>query len=235
MKCNDKLMLALAATGLVVLSFADAYATEYSAQPIAGNVIDAATGAPVEGAIVVANWIVEDPLVGQVQGSLELKEALTDRNGDFRLEGWGPTPVLDVEWPAGARIPPGQPHIRIFKPGYKLLLLREFTTTEYLDDPQWKGASLRDSYWNGKMVKLERFDGSLAAYAERTQYVLTGVGYYKCKWKKVPRSLTTLIREGEHLRQLGIHNYLPTLGELEKDALSWKCGSAKDFLSEYLK
>jgi hypothetical protein len=77
-------------------------ATPDARAAIGGRVIDAATGAPIEGAVVSATWWVELPpnpaaivlglVVGGHRGSDQrvayVSEALTDREGRFSIPAW---------------------------------------------------------------------------------------------------------------------------------------------------
>ncbi len=55
---------------------------------ITGKVIDAATGKPIEGAIVVAQWTKKRGWLGEQQRELhKIIETLTDKEGKFSLSG----------------------------------------------------------------------------------------------------------------------------------------------------
>ena len=65
----------------------------YSALPIAGKVVDADTGEPLEGAIVIAVWQLERGfgLEGTIPSSfMNVSEVVTDEDGNYFIEGWGP-------------------------------------------------------------------------------------------------------------------------------------------------
>src|SRR6266851_3303328 len=79
---------------------------------ISGRVIDAATGAPIEGAVVIATWWTELPpspaalalgLAIGGHGTVErrtvyVSEALTDRDGSFKIPSWS----IAEQWRPGS-------------------------------------------------------------------------------------------------------------------------------------
>jgi hypothetical protein len=90
--------LAVILVGFAVLAAppeARADPAAYSGAPIRGQVMDDATGKPLEGAIVVAQWeLVREVIPGLVNESygdvLNIAEAVTDRDGRYEIPGWGP-------------------------------------------------------------------------------------------------------------------------------------------------
>jgi hypothetical protein len=87
-----------------------------------GKVIDAGTQEPIEGAVVVAHWYeATQTLIGDESTRLrEIKETLTDRNGDWLIVGeegepHNPHPYLGRLYPIYYT---RQPEFIIFKPGY---------------------------------------------------------------------------------------------------------------------
>lgn len=88
----------------------------YHDWPHKGEVVDAETNAPIEGAVVVAVWHIErygiyGGLGGPVARFLNAKETTTDKNGEFVTPlmfgfHWWPFSTLD------------EPNVTVFKPGY---------------------------------------------------------------------------------------------------------------------
>jgi hypothetical protein len=69
------------------------------------TVVDAETGMPIEGAVVLVEWTITKGLPGLTNTeSYEVKEALTDKEGKVRISG-----VLN---------PFAKPHVTIYKKGY---------------------------------------------------------------------------------------------------------------------
>lgn len=60
------------------------------AAPVVGVVVDAATRAPVGGAVVVAVWSLTGGLEAAPRGIVVVRETATDARGAFRVAGWGP-------------------------------------------------------------------------------------------------------------------------------------------------
>jgi len=77
---------------LGVVAFALTGCNRYSAESIEGWIIDADTKKPIEGVIVVANWqLHKSTMGGRIPAAhLNIMEILTDKNGLFYFEGWGP-------------------------------------------------------------------------------------------------------------------------------------------------
>jgi len=229
---------ALSQTAFIVLVSTSAHATDYSAKAINARVVDAGTAMPLEGVHVVVEWSLVDGSGGKT-GSLELREAVTDQNGRFQVDAWGPRTVSEDYLPGnrpGTRIPPEDPHFTLFKSGYQVLALGETASTEYLSDPTWKGASIRGSYWDGRTIELRMFRGDAREYANQAQVALVGIDYQRnCNWKNIPMMLVALIKDGDRLTELGVQNYVSPLDKLERAADRWKCGPVSSFLEGYSK
>lgn len=77
---------------------------------IGGRVVDAATGAPIEGAAVIATWWTEREAERR---TVYVSEILTDRDGRFAIPGWSSA----NQWQPGP-LTPYSPLIRFFARGY---------------------------------------------------------------------------------------------------------------------
>jgi hypothetical protein len=74
---------------LVLATFTCAYGIRYDG-PYSGRVIDADTGAPVEGVIVLGVWNTEQTTPGGAVHSFhDARETVTDKNGEFEIPGMG--------------------------------------------------------------------------------------------------------------------------------------------------
>ncbi len=64
----------------------------YSAPPLQGQVVDAETGEPLAGVLVLATWItrIEGLGNGNANRLVEIQETKTGRDGRYSLEGGGP-------------------------------------------------------------------------------------------------------------------------------------------------
>jgi hypothetical protein len=80
----------LLAAALLVLSYPFAQSF-FRSDRVSATVVDAGSGVPVEGALVVAVWEIEK---GRIHGHdsyvLHKAEATTDATGRFQLDAWGP-------------------------------------------------------------------------------------------------------------------------------------------------
>ena len=66
-----------------------AYSIRYDG-PYEGRVVDVETGKPIEGVVVLGVWYKETPTVaGAVSSYYDAKEAITDKNGEFQIQGLG--------------------------------------------------------------------------------------------------------------------------------------------------
>jgi hypothetical protein len=58
--------------------------------PYEGRVVDAETGSPIEGVVVLGVWYKEEPTVaGAVSSFYDSREILTDKDGNFNIHGKG--------------------------------------------------------------------------------------------------------------------------------------------------
>ena len=158
----------------------------YWAESIHGRVVDADSGAPVEGAVVVADWKLYGGGMGHGghRDSLFVEETVTDSNGEFRFGKWGPklrplSGELDTA-----------PWLVVFKAGYE----HRFLPNEY--DSKW---FVRRSDWDGRAIELRRFAGT--AYQR--------VHILRLAWRlseNQPNMLTEILRE-----KSDYYNYAPAM------------------------
>jgi len=158
-----------------------ACARTYSARPITATVIDTDTQEPLEGVNVVADWVLYDP-AWRGTGELEIIEAVTDEQGQFHIPGWGPKAVPS-HLPYGTRLGNDDPALQFFKGGYRIRVLVNSRQPERLRPEN--DIPVRYSDWDGKVIKLEKFKGTLEDYGkyihDPMQYMGSGI---PCPWKK---------------------------------------------------
>jgi len=215
--------------GAVLLwSSLSSHAFVYSAEPIEGWAADAETGKPIEGVIVVAHWQLEGGFEGgSPVNELKILEAVTDQNGRYSLPAWGPRFALS------GRLGSKSPEILMFKQGYKFQLL---------NNDWYQDRDTSKSDWDKKTVKLERFYGTLAQYAEvlaslSSSLWVAGVdvgdrsGSY-CGWKSFPRMLRALDRLEAELRTAGVAQgtVVSSLKANSKYLANKGCGSVSEIL-----
>jgi len=148
----------------------------YSQDAIEARVVDLETRESLEGVGVLATWEMWDT-IGTSTKLLRYADAVTDKDGRFRVEKWGPLPrnpryILRQQ----------DPHLWFVQPGYlalhlnnaplthkeKEMELHEITlsgrireqedryrSSEY-DPWGYSSASQRECYWSGKTIGLER-------------------------------------------------------------------------------
>ncbi len=197
----------------------------YTAEPIAARIVDADTGAPVEGVNVVAAWQAKGGLEGgNIMGYVMVMEDVTNAKGEFSFPGWGPK-----KWRNGA-IRDGAPLLILLKPGYEVSFVWEHKYgVEFA--PSHLSASM-----NGKAISLKRHEGSLDLYDQylsglRT-FVSTLLRKGACEWKSMPRALATIDQLHRSLEAAKVFAGLPSLDAMESLA-DKSCGSLKTFVLEH--
>jgi len=202
----------------------------YSAAPMQATVVDADTKQPIEGAVIVAHWVLEDTVAARTHGDMELTEAVTDASGRFSLPGWGPKATPPYPYPV--RLSQLDPEIIILKPGYTPRHLMNNEHPDLVNRPQDLGPETRSSQWHNRVIELAKADDPPKSYALTLGGVLNGVDYSNCKWKRIPRMVVTLTTERDRLKKLGISTFVtPTVEDLEYGKAP--CGSVKDFFRDY--
>lgn len=201
----------------------------YSAEPIEAKVIDAETKQPLEGVIVTANWELRggpSPGGSTAVGQLMVMETVTDKNGRFHFPAWGPKlrpPLTELH--------NHDPQLLLFKSGYRYAELAN--EPRYMYQPETILEPVRRSDWNGKMIEMKPFRGSLEEWARHLGFLMTSLRFVEenCNWKKTPRIILALDPEKERLRKSGIIrtfysvSYLPTNEKV--------CGSPQEFFRSY--
>lgn len=80
----------------------------HSDGPYRGKVVEFETGNPIEGSVIAASWTI--PILGHLEILCDLKETVTDKNGEFELSrGWCINHPLAKIY---------KPNVIVFKPGY---------------------------------------------------------------------------------------------------------------------
>lgn len=118
-----------------------AYPVRYDG-PYKGKIIDAETGTPIEGVVVLGVWskVAISP-GGGVSSYYDAKETLSDKNGDFEIQGLG-IKILSSVTPM---------NVMIFKSGY-----------QYIDGP-WES----HKYEGGLMKNKAKVEGDRVIFPIR--------------------------------------------------------------------
>ncbi len=129
----------------------------YFAKDIRGQVVDEATGKPLEGAVIVAEWKLYSQGIGSGGhgGALNTLETVTDGDGRYHLPGWGPRPR-----PPFAYLDHLDPEIIVFKSDY----YPESLANEVLGSANRNRDMVRTSKWDDRVIKLRRFTGDWLDY-----------------------------------------------------------------------
>jgi hypothetical protein len=132
----------------------------YWGEAIRGHVVDAETGEPLEGVVIVADWklLAGGYGHGGHLDSLVVQETLTDKNGEFAFPQWGPKlrpsfTMLDKA-----------PWLILFKSGFEHAALW---------NEQSSNGFVRRSDWDGHTVKLRRFVETAQKRLETLDLVLS--------------------------------------------------------------
>jgi hypothetical protein len=132
----------------------------YWGDAIHGRVVDADTGEPLEGVVVVADW----KLLGGGYGhgghldSLVVQETVTGKNGEFALPEWGPKM---------------RPSFTMLDKAPWLILFKSRYEHGALWNEQSSNGFVRRSDWDGQTVKLKRFSGTAQRRLEILNLVLS--------------------------------------------------------------
>lgn len=169
----------------------------YSAKEIRGQIVDAETSQPIEGAIVVAQWVLFHigPGHGGHKNRLHIHETVTDKSGNYVIPAWGPKMR-----PPMTELHERDPQLSVFKSGYEPLELSNAVVSTVRQD------SLRVSVWDGKVIRLKPTEGTLEEKAFRLSSFYGGLRYSNDSndWKNFPRMLLAVYAEKQRLRSLGL-------------------------------
>jgi len=207
-----------------------AHAFFYRANPVEAWVIDAESGRPVDGALVVANWQLEGGLdSGIPRGQLQILETVTDAAGRFELPGWGPRIVFSghASWK--------WPQILIFKSGYRYALV--------MNEPATGREAIARSQWHGKKIGLTRIADNAKYLAEYRSFNrdVDWIGRSsgdECAWRRLPETLRAIAAEDSRLESLGMRSsesFVRLLRDNEDYFAAKGCGSARELLGRTAK
>jgi hypothetical protein len=200
----------------------------YSADSITATVVDAETGAPLEGVIVVAHWQLTHGTVGGTTPTdqLMVMEAVTGKEGVFHFPAWGPKTVWN-----GDMLINQDPELLLFKPGYEYRSLRN-TNTYQMDQLT---RNQRTSEWNKRTIALRPFRGGGQEYAEHlrdfSSLRLYEIYQGSCNWKLTPRMLLALRIQDQQLRSQAIRTSFMHAGYVRTNPE--KCGDPDVFFKDY--
>lgn len=225
---------------IVVCLAGCATAKEYRGESIEGWVVDKATSAPIEGAVIVARWALDGkrtPIDVQTHdlGDVMVMEAVTDGEGKFSFPAWGP-----VRYEGNGRVRADQPQLLAFKGGYRYWADRNGAGPEY-----WQGLDMLviKSGWNGERIKLEKLEiGSEQDVIDFGQFAGLELNFTlndpsQCKWKQIPKIIVAVADHRALIKktsgrevQGGIDRALFSRAQFYDEAGKPRCGLPKEVL-----
>ena len=157
----------------------------YWATPILGKVVDAETGEPLEGVVVVARWSLGEWLHGNDVGSLAIMEDITNARGEYsfswRVPRYRPFLTHLIQ----------DPKLIYFKYGYK----HEIRVNGLRSRSHY--SPIRTSDWHNAEIELDPFEGSVERYYDVLSNLRTNLRWTsetECTWKSVP-NMTLVLSE----------------------------------------
>jgi len=170
----------------------------YSAKDIHGQVVDDATGVPLDGVVIVAKWLLERSMVGDNNALLKAMETVTDKGGSYTFPAWGP-----VTLPARADFRAGRdPKVVYFKIGY----WPESEQNELLNDIRHRSTPLGEFRSNGKTIRLKKWDGKGEEYWSQLDVLANRMpSFYGVNWKNFPRMTWAIEQENRRYKASGNH------------------------------
>ncbi|MEE9173079.1 MAG: hypothetical protein V3U41_09300 [candidate division NC10 bacterium] len=167
----------------------------YSARPIRGKVVVATTDQPLEGVIIVAQWILYDTGVGgqNPRKRLQVLETVTAPDGSYAFPSWGPKPNptnIDKEHAyACCFLTNRDPKLSFFRPGYRPLTVLNQRSSD---------SAMRTSDWDGRTIELQPFKESRNKWARELVFLQGSLGWNDLEWRTCPRMVVAI--EEERLR-----------------------------------
>jgi hypothetical protein len=219
---------------LTALTLAACSAPEYSSPAWSGRVVDAETGAPIEGAVVVVRWPVET-FRADLAGWLVMDEAVTDRDGIFHFKAWGPLRTPDYRG-SRTRLSPNVPSIDVFKSRYRIEVSAAGSEMGYMDDRSYTGPAVRNVYADGKVIALQKFVGTSAQWLSYLERDLP-LGGPLCNYQLIPQMYAAVVVEGKRLQSQTGHGipYM-SLDDLKQSYEHPQCSkSLMEAIQRYIK
>lgn len=217
MEPGRTLLLALGMLVAAQVEVEDPPPLTYSAKPVRGVVVDAATGEPLADVVVVAQWVlfVSGPGHGGHGPRLHVTEAITNSEGKFQIPEWGPKPNPRYPW---TRLRDEDPALSFFKRGY---------APHYVQNRWDRNESVRFSEWDGKTIKLEKFTGTPEEWAWKLSLLQTSLAWgweEVMDWRSIPRMALALELERLSLAQKklkvsnisGLYEFATTIEEVRE-------------------
>ena len=197
----------------------------YSSKEIRGQAVDADTNRPIEGAVVVVTWLLSPTMWGHesYDKRLHIAEVVTEASGQYIVPAWGPK-VL----PPFSELDDTNPRLAIYKNSYK---------PKWLHNESHQTGPVLDADWNGQVIKLERFQGTIEQEAWTINSFYGGLQRAhdedeRWDWTHYPRAILEICEAMHRLKALGVKpGYGPVFPgreeSLEKAAREFLKGNEK--------
>jgi hypothetical protein len=169
------------------------YGTVMRSPSMTLRIVDARTGQPLEGAVVVVSWLLVSSInAGRIE-YLDIQEKQTDADGRIQLAGWGPQLRLK-----GSML--DQPILRVFIRGYDPLVKTNLGGKAFGDGSTLKLDPKTSSDADYAML-LHGFSAQLAADFDMPPF--------QCEFKNLSRMVSALEKADEQLVGAGQKSFLP--------------------------
>jgi hypothetical protein len=157
------------------------------------RIVDARTEQPLNGAVVVASWLLVGSINAQRIEYVDIQERKTDVDGRIQLAGWGPFFKLK-----GSLL--DQPVIRVFIRGYDPLVKYNLGGKAFGDGTTLRLEPKTSSDADYTML-LRLFSGQLAADFDLPPF--------QCDFRNMPEMVSVLTKANEQLVGDGQKSFLP--------------------------
>lgn len=203
----------------------------YMAAPTNAQVVDAETGLPIQGAVIVANWqLVRGGLDGpRYVGQLEVKETTTDNLGRFHFDGFTKVNLRLAD------LRDEDPRILVFKLGYESKMFFNSYPEAGTETPGIR----RTSSVDGHIIRLQR-NTPVQMGGRDVFYPFFRVSQEDlmrdCGWEKIP---LLLLAAQEAQREIKAAHPQATTGLIDIESIEIsdrdQCGSVVEFLKAQAK
>jgi hypothetical protein len=181
----------------------------YSGKEIQATVVGAETGQPIDGAVVVVVW--ELKAMSGRGPRLNVSEVLTDAQGAFATQGWGPKPRPPLNHAASH-----SPFLVVFKSGYVPVRLRNASKRDFprlramsnltADQityriPNYDGNPydiVQESLWDGMAIRIAPFRGTPEEWFRSLDHISAAIPWEDAK--RAQRFYEALSREREYFK-----------------------------------
>lgn len=173
-----------------------------------------ADGRPIEGAVVVANWEIQNWVSGSTERQLALREAVTDENGTFSIPRWGPLISLYGALDISA------PNVRVFHPQFYPLVIENVVGIPTKRAPIFIKFRLQD-----QKIVLKPFNYSITKYEQKEElegfmrdirdiyssgWSNTTKSFRECYWKETPNLVAAVKQMNDELQRREVELQLKT-------------------------